>query len=250
MALFFASDWSNKSCDASRSNDIGVVWSFRTKEWERMSPNGVLGKMTYIEPVNVKRITYQKALFLDGSHHDLIAQYMSSPVSFYQQPGVVFEDESVGVTRSLIYPEEDELSGFAEGWKEGWDRKGQTFPIPLDILMGGRAYREPTVDFLADYIMKLLKQRATDSLPVIKLETPEVLQLVNQLACFHYHLAEIQRDRRPAVSLHELTDVVDKLLIDMGYGHLPPCDSLIERSYKDFSWKIIDQAMRECLGST
>lgn len=123
VALFFASD-------RGKAGDVGVVTRFSRIEWDWMSASGenCLGAMTLIEVPGVPRIEAQKALFLNGSHPDLIFQYGAQQILFVQKDGLVFESKYTGITREKLLSDTDDFATFTTTWL------GVEHPLPFRPL--------------------------------------------------------------------------------------------------------------------
>lgn len=112
VALFFASL-------RGEEHDIGTVTVFARHEWQFLSAGGsnLFGSMRTIEVPGALRIERQKARFLDTPHPSLIEQSALQQYSFYQQPGLLFEDPARGITKDLLLPSEDALLQWVQHWE-------------------------------------------------------------------------------------------------------------------------------------
>lgn len=114
IALFFA------SLDG-QEGDRGVITRFSEQEWEHLSANGqnAFGPLRIIEVPEAVRIERQRGHFLDAPHPDLIDQYIGARLTFHQKPGLVFEDATLGITKSQLFPSshEDVLAEWAQRWR-------------------------------------------------------------------------------------------------------------------------------------
>jgi hypothetical protein len=88
VALFFA------SYGGEGRND-GIVVEIACEEWSSLTA-GQLGDIRLIEGPGVHRIERQHAVFLEGSHSDIIEQYVGSYTTFKQHSGLVFTADKAG----------------------------------------------------------------------------------------------------------------------------------------------------------
>jgi len=103
VALFFASQ-------GGEENDVGMVQRFFEGEIQNLSriKNANFGSLRIIQADFVKRIKNQKAFFLELPGHRLDQQIVPFELLFRQQKGLVFEDNDLGVNKSIIYPSIDD----------------------------------------------------------------------------------------------------------------------------------------------
>ncbi len=255
VALFFASLPGKTPCDPNASGDIGALYWFKVSEWQHLSADGTnaLGAITYIEPKNVPRIAAQQAVFLVGSHHDLIMQYMPFTLTFHQHSGVIFEDPSQGVTNDLLFPKEDELLKLKQQWEREWTANPQTYTVSLDEFTRGLVYRKPGAhDYKAIIIggveSALMKVNGP---PALDPQSPAVSRLIDELACFHTCLYELGGST--LASRRELERAIEGLFIGLVDGDLSTLTlkELIRWGYApaargDEDWKIIRLAEYKC----
>ncbi|WP_148863916.1 FRG domain-containing protein [Marinobacter fonticola] len=109
VALFFASH-------GAEQGDVGLVQCFFLEELEELfEANANFGSLQVIRADSVPRIHNQQGFFIALPAPYLDKQHVPASIRFRQHEGVLFEDDSLGVTESRIYPcvEEDPLAVFA-----------------------------------------------------------------------------------------------------------------------------------------
>lgn len=197
VGLFFASLGGEKG-------QVGVLARFSTVEWDGISSGGEnsLGSMTLIAVPGIPRIEAQKALFLNGSHPDLIEQYVAEKLEFRQTEGLVFESDYKGVSKEKLLSDDESFATFTKEWLS-IDRPPTSQVLEVQPL---RSARQPLLR--GDYreILQTLIRRAAPTHAISK----EVDSLLNWLCSFH---AEIQRPvyRIPVQhrSIHHLISTAD-----------------------------------------
>jgi hypothetical protein len=103
VALFFASD-------GGQAGEVGLFQRFSIsslKELAGKESRSPFGTVRIIDDVDfVPRIAAQHGFFIELPQRRLHEAMIPQTVSFRQEPGVVFEDDTLAVRRSLIYPSE------------------------------------------------------------------------------------------------------------------------------------------------
>jgi hypothetical protein len=140
VALSFASD-------GGKAGDRGVVSYYTNAEWNKFSAGGknLMGPIRVIEVPGIRRIAAQRALFIDTSHPEFFERLVPFSIWFRQQPGLMFEDETLAwpISRRTIYPLADETEALV--------RKLKVVPSdkPLAVTPRGNPDRSLTAD---DYL--------------------------------------------------------------------------------------------------
>jgi len=205
-----------------------------------------LGSISFIEVDDVPRINAQKGLFLIGSHHDLVKQYTPFTVSFWQRRGLTFEDPTLGVTHNLLMPKKDELLELSLLWKREWDANPESFPVSLDALMGGLAYRAPGEEEYKSIITTQLKSLKENLGYSIDIDALEVTQLIDKLARFHTKLYGMQGGGRAVATMHDLAAATGQIFMGLIDGKLQSLGDLIRDAYgngaRPGDWTIIEEA--------
>lgn len=182
VALFFASY-------RGKDGDIGIVSEIACEEWRRLTADQ-LGYIRLIEVPGVPRIERQHAVFLEGSHSDIIEQYIGSYTTFKQHSGVVFRDEAIRIHEDTLLPSDDPYLQIVNEWKSCYtDFKG-TLPKPK-----GSEKLTPL-----DYCT-LGKARVAQRGRSLSLEQNEI---VRQVAQFHESLQQ-RKDDIPVIARSLLT---------------------------------------------
>lgn len=195
IALFFASS-------GAHEGDVGVVTQYSPRAWQELSAGGRnrLGMIRLIEVSGVPRLEAQKGLFLEGSHPDLIEQYVAYRLRFRQREGVTFKDPTIGITDDRLLPKVDEFLKFTEQWKPVvGSTKGKMSivpPIDADRRLEATDYLEIADSWLHE-----------DSLRCAL--SPSALRVLERVCQFHARLQSI-RDKvsPPARSLRRLNDAL------------------------------------------
>ncbi|MGH7800262.1 MAG: FRG domain-containing protein [Thermodesulfobacteriota bacterium] len=221
IALFFASL-------NGKEGDSGVVTAFLRKEWEELSAGGRnrLGDIKLIRVQGVPRIEAQKALFLNGSHPDLIEQYVAFEIRFRQKCGFIFEDPSREITKDNLLPESDPFRALAVDWKKYPSRLKGSLSVrpPENANQPLRAlhYMEIAQSWVEEYSSSLQQ-------PVIL--SPEARDLLWRVCDFHARLQERREEANiTARSLRRLLHAVDFILKSSG-EQLPDLKSFVYEGY-------------------
>jgi hypothetical protein len=103
--------------------------------------------MSLIRVPAVRRIEVQGAMFLKGSHADLIEQYVGEIVAFRQVDGLVFESPLRGISEVGLLSVDDPVAEFTRAWAEAYDRlpprPGSAWPpVPSSPRLAPESYRE------------------------------------------------------------------------------------------------------------
>lgn len=122
VALFFASYRGN-------DRDIGIVSEIACEEWRRLTADQ-LGYIRLIEVPGVPRIERQHAVFLEGSHSDIVEQYIGAYTTFMQHSGVVFRDEAIRIHEDTLLPRDDPYLQIVNEWKSCYSDFKGTLPRP------------------------------------------------------------------------------------------------------------------------
>lgn len=223
VALFFA------SLDGC-SGDIGNVVCFSRKEWEHLSAGGKnrLGAIRLIEAQGVPRMETQKAVFLDGSHPDLIEQYVAIKIKFHHKDGLLFEDPLMGITKEkLLFPGEDPFLVFIAKWKATPQKSAHT----LTVKPANDAARPLQPDDYLEIALSWVERRKTSL-------SPERMNLLKKVCAFHWRLQEKKKAVNiTARSLRRLAAAVDYILI-LGL----PGGEIRARNLKEAIRDYLDQA--------
>ncbi|OHB51482.1 MAG: hypothetical protein A2099_04835 [Planctomycetes bacterium GWF2_39_10] len=216
VALFFA------SLDGA-TGDIGTVTAFSRKGWESLSVGGQnrLGAIKLIKVSGVPRIEAQKALFLDGSHPDLVEQYVGMEIQFCQQSGLIFEDTSRGITKENLLPEDDSFAAFIAGWESNPQRPTRPLGVkpPNDAVMplGPSDYTEIALSWYKEDRRSLIQSKGTYS-------------LLTKVCDFH---ARLQTKREhvniAARSLHRLAAAKNNILRERPDNRIPLLEEVIDQ---------------------
>lgn len=229
VGLFFASL-------GGREGDVGVMTEISLAEWQNLSAHGryPLGAIRTINAGDVPRIIAQKGLFLEGSHQDLMDQYVPFRSRFRQKAGLVFEDRSIGVTKHLLMPDDDEFRRFAESWSGAPKRGGQR----LSVTPPGNSTRPLTVD---DYLNLALLWVPEDApLPADSLRT------LRQVCEFHRRLQEYKDEIRvSARSLRRLKGATESIQI---HGPATTFDDAISQ-YREHAMYAGDERMKQIVNA-
>jgi hypothetical protein len=224
VALFFGSDH-------GETGDIGVLIRFSEVEWNRMSAGGenTLGAMALIKAPGVPRIEAQKALFLNGSHPDLIDQYAAQRIQFFQKEGLVFESSYKGVTREKLLSDDEFFATFTNAWLAVEPRRPSR---PLGVRPRESATRPlRSMDYreILDALIEGAQQR--------HLVSEEVDKRLNSLCDFHLKL------QAPAYaaqygSIHLLIGAAERTLANQDF------DTILDDLYRNHvKPEVLEQAL-------
>ncbi|MBM3848362.1 MAG: FRG domain-containing protein [Verrucomicrobia bacterium] len=140
VALFFASH-------QAKDGDTGIILEIACEEWSRLTADQ-FGYIRLVEVPGVPRIERQHAVFLEGSHSDIIEQYIGPYTTFKQYSGLVFTDSTIGIDEETLLSSEDPYLQIVGEWKSCYtDFKG-TLPKPkgseklasLDYYTAGKVW--------------------------------------------------------------------------------------------------------------
>lgn len=173
-ALFFASSNGNLG-------EIGNITCFSRGEWETLSAGGKnrLGAIKLIEAPRVPRMEAQKAVFLDGSHPDLIEQYVGNEIKFHQKDKLIFEDPLIGITTEKLSPEKDTFLTSITKWKKNLQKPTQ----PLTVKPASDAARPLQPDAYLQIALSWVERRKRSL-------CPEGITLLKKVCAFHARLQE------------------------------------------------------------
>lgn len=214
VALFFASK-------DGQTGDIGTIYCFSQGEWKTLSAGGRnrLGDIQLIKVSDVPRIETQKAIFLNGSHPDLIEQYVGKEIKFRQQDGLIFEDPSRRITKENLLPENDPFATFVVDW----ETNPPSPTHPLQMRLPKDAIRPLEYADYMEIVRSWIKERRC---PVVL--TREAYIFLTKVCDFH---ARLQREREriniTARSLRRLQDAMSDILNSQGQSQLPELREVI-----------------------
>lgn len=217
VALFFA------SLDG-KAGDNGIVTGFSRTEWESLSAGSQnrLGAIKLIKVSGVPRIEAQKALFLDGSHPDLIEQYVGMEIQFRQKDGLIFEDPSKGITKEILLPEDDPFATFMADWESNPQRPtrplGVNPPNDASLPLSPSDYMKIALSWYKEEIRSLL-------------QSEEAYPLLTKVCDFHARLQTVRKHVTiTARSLRRLADAVGVISTYLSlHNQLPDMEEVIKQ---------------------
>ncbi|WP_305967416.1 FRG domain-containing protein [Marinobacter salsuginis] len=187
VALFFASH-------GGQENDVGLVQCFFLRELEELfEANARFGTLQIIRADSVPRIKNQQGFFIALPAPRLDNQNVPHKIRFRQHEEALFEDESLGVTASRIYPslEDDPLAVFANPKLKIY----ASFPRPRPI--------DPEVYF--DIAAKIFTDR--------EMAIGDSYKRFVELACeFHYRLQFVDGLRDVERSINRFKNAVEAII--------------------------------------
>lgn len=122
VALWFASQ-------GGEAGDIGIVESIGHAEWNEIAniPGSPFGPVRLLEPENVSRLSAQHGLFLEAPNGTFWSLYVKPrSYKFNQKNGLVFEDREIGISKSQLMPDQDDLKKFAIQFSQEFPRELST----------------------------------------------------------------------------------------------------------------------------
>jgi hypothetical protein len=206
VALFFASD-------GGQDGDVGIVQKLARAEWEELSAGGTnrLGAIHVVTVPATRRISAQRALFVDTSHPAFLEQIVPYDLRFRQRTGVVFEDawHEVPVTRTALFPPTDEVLAVLPVPASAEDAR------PLDVAPAGDAtaplcgtdYFDIAVSWLAPSRVELDPYRR------------DTLRAVCEIHARMQQLPEVFGTRTR--NLHRLRDAVTRIEVAIARDRYP-----------------------------
>jgi hypothetical protein len=129
VALWFASR-------GGKSGDTGIVETIPLKEWNDLADGdgALLGPLRLLYPDGIHRIQAQHGVFLEAPSAVFWSQYIKQSLTFDQRNGLVFEDDTIGVTEEDLMPENDEILRFARSFAEDRSVSGEALECEDEIV--------------------------------------------------------------------------------------------------------------------
>jgi hypothetical protein len=84
---------------------------------EKLFWTAALGAIRTVEVPGIHRVEVQKARFIVGSHPRFIKLFLPVSIEFQQREGYVFEDPTIGITKSRLLPQDEPEVHFACEWR-------------------------------------------------------------------------------------------------------------------------------------
>lgn len=237
VGLFFASD-------GGKTGEVGILWSIFPTEYAGYAV-GPVGPIELVVPEEVQRIKNQSGVFINSIHPALFSQYVAPgrESCFKQYDGLIFEDESLGITRNNIYPPGDPLIPQLKKIRDitpdkSFDADYQQYNIPSSL------FSEPDDPHIYEQILLQWTERwkknssawegAVGNVRPINYESPHIQATLSDLCRFHALLQSkdyIDKINISSRSFMRLRNAMVRLFLQAEKSNFLSAREIIEHRY-------------------